>query len=399
MPITNQQLAGHSFLQQMYDDSYFPDRVVDQGKVILLRLCERIEAEQPFVPARIWPGIPAGTEQNPLVDRDVDPDAWLRAVYSDIPLTTQWDDGKHSGDGFGRTPSSSNSQPCMVFGTLADLDIKDSHKVLEIGTGTGWNAGLLSHRLGSENVVSIEFDPEVARGAGANLRAAELSPLLILGDGRLGYVGEAPYDRVFATCGVGEIPQSWVEQTVTGGLIVAPWGTEYGGEAIVRLTVNEDGTASGHFTRSSAFMRLRQQRADRPNHDDHFKGREWPAEGDRSATRLSPADVGGWVEQFAIGLRVPGAFWSTERYEDGSYTLWTYSLDAQSWATADYEPGTTEYEVVQFGPRRLWGETEAAHRWWEAQGRPGFERFGLTVGSDGEQTWLDSPDRPVLTAG
>ncbi|MEU8760052.1 DUF5713 family protein [Streptomyces sp. NPDC048659] len=47
MPITNQQVAGHAFLRQMYDDSYFPDHVVDNGKAILLRLCERIEAERP----------------------------------------------------------------------------------------------------------------------------------------------------------------------------------------------------------------------------------------------------------------------------------------------------------------------------------------------------------------
>lgn len=47
MPITGQQIAGHAFLRQMYDDSYFPDRIVDRGKAILLRLCERIEAEQP----------------------------------------------------------------------------------------------------------------------------------------------------------------------------------------------------------------------------------------------------------------------------------------------------------------------------------------------------------------
>ncbi|MFI5983143.1 methyltransferase domain-containing protein [Streptomyces sp. NPDC051555] len=345
-----------------------------------------------FVPARVWPGIPSGTEQNPLVDRAADPEGWLAAVYSDIALTTQWDDGKHSGDGLGRTPSSSNSQPSMVFGMLADLDVQGGDKVLEIGAGTGWNAGLLAHRLGSENVVSIEFDPEVARGARVNLRAAELSPLVIVGDGRAGYAGGAPYDRVIATCAVGEVPYPWVEQTVTGGLIVAPWGTEYGGEAIVRLTVGEDGTAGGRFTRSSAFMRLRQQRTDRPTHADHFHGRRWPAGGRRTVTRLSPADIGGWVEQFAIGLRVPGAFWSTEPYGDGGYTLWTYSLDARSWATADFEPGATEYEVVQSGPRRLWDETEAAHRWWTDRGRPGFERFGLTVDSAGERAWLDRPE-------
>ncbi|MFE6710824.1 DUF5713 family protein [Streptomyces sp. NPDC057695] len=47
MPITNQQTADHSFLRAMYDDEYFPDHVVARGEVILLRLCERVEAEQP----------------------------------------------------------------------------------------------------------------------------------------------------------------------------------------------------------------------------------------------------------------------------------------------------------------------------------------------------------------
>ncbi|MET9886548.1 methyltransferase domain-containing protein [Streptomyces sp. NPDC006430] len=191
------------------------------------------------------------------MDRAKDPDGWFTAVYSDIPLTTQWDDGGHTGDGLGKTPSSSSSQPHMVFSMLADLDVQDGHRVLEIGTGTGWNSALLAHRLGAENVVSIEFDPEVAKGAGANQRTAGISPLVIVGDGRLGYIGGAPYDRVIATCSIGEVPRAWIDQTLTGGLIVAPWGTLYGGEAIARLTVDGE-TASGPFTRSSAFMRLRQ---------------------------------------------------------------------------------------------------------------------------------------------
>lgn len=348
-----------------------------------------------FVPARIWPGIAAGTRQNALVDRDTDPDAWLTAVYSDIPLTTQWDDGKHAGDDVGRTPTSSNSQPRMVFGMLRDLDVRKPHKAMEIGAGTGWNAALMSFRLSSENVVSIEYDPDVAKGAISNLRDAGLSPLVIVGDGRLGYAEGAPYDRIIATCSIGEVPYAWVEQTVAGGIIVAPWGTGYGGEAIARLVVGKDGTASGHFTRSSAFMRLRQQRADRAQHDAYLMGREWPADGVKSTTTLSPADIDGWVEQFAISLRVPGTFWSVESDDDGSYVVWFYSDDARSWASIDYVPGASEYLVVQSGPRKLWDEVEAAYRWWEDQGRPDFDRFGLTVNRSGDHAWLDSPDNLI----
>ena len=349
-----------------------------------------------FVPDRIWPGIADGTKQNPVVDRRADPAGWRRAVYSDIPLTTQWDDGEHDGDGLGTTPSSSNSLPSMVFTMLQDLDVRPGDRVVEIGTGTGWNAGLLAHRAGDANVVSIEFDAEVARGAKANLARAGLDPAVVVADGCLGWVTRSPYDRLIATCSVLEIPPAWLEQTAPGGVIVAPFGTEYGGEHIVQLTVSGNGTeARGRFTRSSAFMRLRQQRTSRPLFAEYLHGAKWPAGAARSTTELRPPDTGGWLAQFVIGAGVPAAFWRREHYGNGAYTLWLYSRDTLSWATADYVPDRTEYEVHQSGPRRLWDEVEAAYRWWADRDRPGHERFGLTATAGGQHIWLDTPDNPV----
>lgn len=63
MSITNQQVSGHTFLRQMYADSYFPDHVVDRGSVILLRLCERIEAEQPSDLKSLYALTQAATEE------------------------------------------------------------------------------------------------------------------------------------------------------------------------------------------------------------------------------------------------------------------------------------------------------------------------------------------------
>ncbi|MFF3315001.1 DUF5713 family protein [Streptomyces sp. NPDC003035] len=70
MPITDQRVAGHAFLRQMYDDSYFPDRVVDQGKAILLRLCERIEAEQPSDLEALYALTHAAAEEFNLLDTE-----------------------------------------------------------------------------------------------------------------------------------------------------------------------------------------------------------------------------------------------------------------------------------------------------------------------------------------
>ncbi|WP_432128643.1 methyltransferase domain-containing protein [Streptomyces sp. bgisy082] len=348
-----------------------------------------------FVPDRVWPGIPEGTRQGLLVDRRADPRAWFAAVYSDRPLTTQWDDGEHQGDDLGTTPTSSNSLPSMVFAMLDDLDVEAGHRVLEIGTGTGWNAALLAHRVGAAHVASVEYDPDVAAQARQNLTEFGIKPFVHVGDGRRGFAEHAPYDRIIATCSVGDLPPAWIEQAAPGGVIVTPWGPLYGGEAIARLVVDEEGSARGRFTRSSAFMRLRQQRTTFPAHEVYLGGRAWPADGVRGVTTIPPTEVGGWVEQFAIGLQVHDAWWSVERYDGGAYTLWTYDLDGTSWASVDWEPGETEFVVHQHGPRRLWDETEAAHRWWDGRGRPGFERFGLTVGARSTVAWLDDESCPV----
>ncbi|MFD7555228.1 DUF5713 family protein [Streptomyces sp. NPDC059835] len=69
MPITNQQAARHTFLRQMHDDPYFPDHLVDQGRDILLRLCERIEADRPSDPEALYALTQAATEEFNLLDR------------------------------------------------------------------------------------------------------------------------------------------------------------------------------------------------------------------------------------------------------------------------------------------------------------------------------------------
>ncbi|MFI1201455.1 protein-L-isoaspartate(D-aspartate) O-methyltransferase [Streptomyces sp. NPDC020883] len=345
-----------------------------------------------FVPDTIWPGRAGMNRQDDRVTRAEQPEVWWEAVYRDAPITTQWDGGQYTGPKKGRTPTSSNSMPTMVFSMLGALSVESGHEVLEIGTGTGWDAGLLSHRLGSDRVVSVEVDPATAENARTRLNLAGFHPLVHVGDGAAGYPERAPYSRVIATCSVGSVPPAWRAQTRPGGVIVTPWGPTYGGEAIARLTVAEDGSASGPFVGSSAFMRISAQRKHFPPTRAFLDSEEWPGAGVRTETSLSPDDVGDWVHMFAIGVQVPDLFCRVEWGDGGAYRLWLMDTGVTSWATADYKKGRERFPVVQSGPRLLWDELEAAWRWWDDQGRPGFERFGLTVDNDGERVWLDSPD-------
>ena len=106
-----------------------------------------------FIPDRaLW--VRGGKVTIPI-DRDTDPDTWMAAVYSDDFIVTQLDGGTTGGEG---DYTSSSSMPSIMLAMLTALDAHEGQRVLEIGTGTGYNAALLAHRLGTDAVVSIEID-------------------------------------------------------------------------------------------------------------------------------------------------------------------------------------------------------------------------------------------------
>ncbi|MBB1246222.1 methyltransferase domain-containing protein [Streptomyces durbertensis] len=349
-----------------------------------------------FLPDLMWPHDMA-TGRCEAVRRKDAPEEWQRYADSDCPIVTQWDDGAHEGGEPGRSFSSSSSMPSLVLAMLADLDARPGQRVLEIGTGTGWNAALLAHRLGADNVASVEVDDVVASEAREALKRCGFPVTVVSGDGALGHAELAPYDRVVVTCGVRRIPFAWVEQTKPGGVVLSPWGTYYGpGEATVRLVVDEDGrSATGPFTRPVAFMRMRSQRLVRPPHGEYVTAAASEV-AERSTTTVTEAELlgGGGFDAavgFALGLRLRDVVHTPDQRRDGRRAVWFYGLTDRSWAVVDFRESRSEARVHQAGPRRLWDEVESAYRWWVAHGRPDHTRFGLTVLPTGTHAWLDDP--------
>ncbi|GHE29503.1 hypothetical protein GCM10017673_35170 [Streptosporangium violaceochromogenes] len=283
-----------------------------------------------------------------------------------------------------------------------ELSVFDGARVLEIGTGTGWCAALLSARLGERNVVSVEVDAVVAEIAREALHAAGWHPEIVTGDGRVGRPERAPYDRVLVTAAVRDIPRAWIEQTRPGGVLVMPWGTRYTyQEAVARLVVADDGSASGRFTGGAGFMPLRSPRtvleAGRYVTGDGFPPGTRESETELKASSILPEDPYA-VAPFVTGLLVPNCVYSHGRDEAGTPIVWLYSLVDLSWAAVFFYADNTHWhsQVYQGGPRGLWHEVEDAYRWWVEQGRPGREEFGLTVTADGRQeVWLGEPSALV----
>ncbi|WP_017593020.1 methyltransferase domain-containing protein [Nocardiopsis potens] len=342
----------------------------------------------------MWPFDPA-TGESAAVDRRTDPEAWSRWAEADVPITVQWDDGRHGGASPGGLYTSSASMPSLVFSMLRDLDARPGMSVLEVGTGTGWNAALLSARLGDGAVTTVEVDAGLAATAADNLHRAGFRPAVVAGDGLLGRPERAPFDRVIATCGLRSVPSAWISQTRPGGVVLVPWGTDYSPlDGIARLVVAEDGeSASGRFTGPAQFMKARSQRLAWPDHEALVT--DWP--GEVSSTALTEreafSDDPYGALDFAVGLKVPRCVHARGGQDDGARVAWFYAPEDRSWALVRFPSGAGRAQVHQSGPRRLWDEVEAAYRWWAGAGRPGIGRFGLTVGADGaHRVWLDDPD-------
>ncbi|WP_333770508.1 methyltransferase domain-containing protein [Streptomyces sp. IBSBF 2435] len=349
-----------------------------------------------FLPPVMWP-YDMATRTSAGSDRRADRAGWYGWADADVPITTQWDDGRHEGAAPGRVPTSSASAPSVVAAMLRDLDVHDGVKVLEIGTGTGWNAALLAHRLGDRQVTSVEVDPQVAATATAALHGAGRHPDVVVADGLLGHPPGARYDRLIATVAVRAIPYAWVRQTAPGGVIVAPWGTAYShADAVVRLAVADDRTgAQGRFTRPVEFMKARAHRTARAPHSEYVPGNDVAAAAESVTTTGLTADDLGHPFPFAAGLRIGRDCTSAADRRGASVSYWLYGISDRSWAAAVLHDGRPTSTVYQGGPRRLWDELETTHRWWTAAGRPGTDRFGLTTTPDGDRPWLDAPQQPL----
>ncbi|MFI1826648.1 methyltransferase domain-containing protein [Streptomyces sp. NPDC020412] len=349
-----------------------------------------------FLPDVIWPYDP-GRGDHVRISQLEEPAAWRTYAHSDLPVVTQWDENSDTHTPLVE-PTSSSSMPSITMSMLRDLDVEAGSRVLEIGTGTGWSTALLAHRLGRRNVISIEVDASVAARARGSLRRIGLPVPVIGTDGLHGHPTGAPYDRIIATCGVRTIPYAWVEQCRPGGLILVPWGTHYAPlDVTVRLTVADDArSASGNFLGPVEFTKLRAHRLPWPRHQDYLDAYGF-AGAAKSLTTVTVTDLGtGRFEpsHLAVGARVPHCVHALAPTRGGVQPVWFYSLTDTSWAVVLFRNGAGLATVRQAGPRHLWDEVEEALTWWRDAGRPGFERFGLTVTAEGQTVWLDHPSQP-----
>ena len=166
---------------------------------------------------------------------------YRKLAYADSPLPI----------GFNQTIS----QPFIVAYMTELLQVNDNHTVLEIGTGSGYQAAVLS--LLCEKVFTIEIIPELAiqaRGKLEDLNCANVN--VKIGDGYQGWPEFAPFDRIIVTAAPEEIPGKLVEQLKPGGRMIIPVGERFQTQELLIITKSVDGIVRQETTLPVRFVPL-----------------------------------------------------------------------------------------------------------------------------------------------
>ncbi|GAB3024116.1 protein-L-isoaspartate(D-aspartate) O-methyltransferase [Natronobiforma cellulositropha] len=163
-------------------------------------------------------------------------------AYEDLPLPI--------GDG------QTISAPHMVA-VMADLlALERGDAVLEVGTGCGYHAAVTAELVGAPALSSVEYSADLAERARATLERLGYGAVSVrVGDGREGWPDRAPFDAIYLTCAVPDVPDALLEQLGPGGRLLAPVGTV--SQRLVSLTRREDGTLEHESHGGVRFVTMR----------------------------------------------------------------------------------------------------------------------------------------------
>jgi protein-L-isoaspartate(D-aspartate) O-methyltransferase len=207
-------------------------------------LIAEIEAEMSELESRLGKGALdprvvsalASVPRHEFVARDL----WDRA-YVNAPLPI----------GFGQTIS----QPFIVAFMTDMLELLPTDRVLEIGTGCGYQSAVLARLV--HEVFSVEVLPELAAAAQERLKRLGFANVEVrAGDGRAGWPERAPFDAVMVTAAAREIPPALLEQLKPGGRMVIPLGNRMFGQDLVLVRKNQAGIVSQRVVLPVAFVPL-----------------------------------------------------------------------------------------------------------------------------------------------
>jgi protein-L-isoaspartate(D-aspartate) O-methyltransferase len=341
----------------------------------------------------------------------------LEAVYSNRLIVTKT-------DRYG-VPISSSSEPQIMAAMLEELELREGMRVLEVGTGSGYNAALLKTLVGRRGrVVSVDLDRDLALAARRALRAAGCAVRVVCGDGHDGYAAGAPYDRIVATASSGHIPRAWLDQLVDGGLLEVPLRLRAEGVLAIASFRRAGDRLESTSVIPGRFMPLRGKAADALP-PPVLTARAVLEDGSRVVTRLAGSSLarlsGREREALAavaetrpkkrsLGLRAAswplGLYLSLEvperrlvmRYADLAIGVIGRGGRSLALVPGRWEGGErpTPQRLLAFGEDEAEEYLRSVLQEWAARGRPGREQLRIRIDFRGRTSkilhrWVDRP--------
>lgn len=297
-------------------------------------------------------------------------------------------------------PRIAATAPVTVARMLELGAFREGERVLQVGTGPGYLAALLAHRLGAGNVTSVDIDEEAISAATATLRKL-VSTGILSGMPRLEVanandfedrLGGQRFDGIISTVSFERVPPAWLPRINPGGRVVAPLGgagTAAG--RVVTLTADHTGHLAGRFAPfMSDIMRDRDL-------DSAPARTTAPLTMRPGGTRLTENELTDLDFAFFAGLhqpdlRLPVAADSRGLVEivgrNGDYAV----------ASVKVPPGRPLGQARQAGEEDLFKIVEGIHGRWQAQGSPKPHELGLTIDPNGtHKYWVRTPDKVLNT--
>ena len=129
------------------------------------------------------------------------------------------------------------SQPSVVARMTEWLDVQEGQKILEIGSGSGWQTAILAKLVGGGQIFTVERHENLSNFARKNLEKSEIKNVQIINaDGRLGLPDKSPFDRIMVTAACKEVPKALLDQLAIDGMLIAPVGENIQSLILLRKT-------------------------------------------------------------------------------------------------------------------------------------------------------------------
>jgi methyltransferase of ATP-grasp peptide maturase system len=315
---------------------------------------------------------------------------WLELVYS--PTTMITDVAQYADRGV-QMPVCSSTKPDLMIRMLETLDVRNGHRVLEIGTGTGYNTALLAHRLGNDGVYSLDIDPALVAAARYKLSQLGYHPTVVTGDGAEGLPEHAPFDRIIATCSLRAFPVPWIHQLRPGGMaLVHLEGPLGAGNLLALRRDNTQPRVQGQFLPWwGCFMTRRTSAGPTTGSPRPVPTTEPPT---TRHTTLNPTHVDG-NQMFPLLAQLylpPGIYRAIYLTDNDTPVTYLASPDG-SWCEITRQPDNTgHHHLREAGPTPLWAAIETAWTHWTQLGAPAWHEFGLTATPTENRIWHQRPD-------